>query len=92
MTIWVARQTADGLSAIHRAGFVHADVKPENVRLTDGGTAVLVDLGFAHRPGTNADLGNDYVLGTANYISPELCRADPDDGFSADWYSFAVPW
>src|SRR5262249_44837285 len=32
--LWVARQTAEALSALHRAGFVHGDVKPENIRLT----------------------------------------------------------
>jgi serine/threonine protein kinase len=88
--LWVARQTADGLAALHRAGFVHGDVKPENVRIIDAGTAVLVDLGFAHRPGDAAGTGGDYVLGTANYLAPELTRADPADGYPADWFSFGV--
>jgi len=88
--VWIARQTADGLSALHRAGFVHGDVKPENIRLVDPGTAIVVDLGFAHRPGADSDLGDDYVLGTANYLAPELCRAATGDGFAADWYSFGI--
>src|SRR5947209_10870985 len=49
--LWVARQTAEALIAVHQAGFLHGDVKPENVRLAGPGTAVLVDLGFARRPG-----------------------------------------
>jgi serine/threonine protein kinase len=88
--VWIARQTADGLSALHRAGFVHGDIKPENIRLVDSGTAILVDLGFAHRPGADTDLGDDYVLGTANYLAPELCRDAAADGFTTDWYSFGV--
>jgi serine/threonine protein kinase len=88
--VWVARQTADGLSALHRAGFIHGDVKPENIRLLDPGTAILVDLGFAHRPGSHADIGDDYVLGTADYLAPELCRDATRDGFPTDWYSFGV--
>jgi len=88
--LWITRQTAEALAALHRAGFVHGDVKPENIRLIDPGTAILVDLGFAHRPGADLDLGDDYVLGTANYLAPELCRAATADGFAADWYSFGV--
>src|SRR5207248_1987924 len=54
--LWIVRQTAEALAALHRAGFLHGDVKPENVRLIDDGTAVLIDLGFAHRPGENPRL------------------------------------
>lgn len=89
--LWIARQTADGLSALHRAGFIHGDIKPENVRLVETGYAVIVDLGFAHPPGSNADLGVDgIVLGSANYLAPELCHDRPADDFTADWYSFGV--
>jgi serine/threonine protein kinase len=90
-TFWAARQTAEALAALHQAGFVHADIKPDNVRLLDAGTAVLMDLGFAHRPGdklAREDAG--YVLGTANYLAPELCSEDPRDDFAADWFSFGV--
>lgn len=90
-TAWIARQMAEALSAVHRAGFIHGDVKPENVRLLDSGTAVLVDLGFTHRPGENGVFADEgYVLGTANYIAPELCGADPLDGPAADWFCFGV--
>jgi serine/threonine protein kinase len=90
-TFWAARQTAEAVAALHQARFVHADIKPDNVRLLDAGTAVLMDLGFAHRPGdkfARADAG--YVLGTANYLAPELCAEDPRDDFAADWFSFGV--
>jgi serine/threonine protein kinase len=89
--LWVARQTAEALAALHRAGFVHGDVKPDNVRLTDPGHAVLIDLGFAHRPGENAAmLEQGYVLGTANYLAPELCAAGPADGPACDLFSLGV--
>src|SRR5438067_2428895 len=52
--LWVARQTAEALAALHRADFLHGDVKPDNLRLVGDGAAVLIDLGFAHRPGENA--------------------------------------
>jgi serine/threonine protein kinase len=89
--LWVVRQTAEALAALHRAGFVHGDVKPDNVRLIDDGTAKLIDLGFAHRPGENAAfLRQGYLLGTADYLAPELCTFDPDGDESSDLFSLGV--
>jgi serine/threonine protein kinase len=90
-TIWVARQTAEALAAVHHAGYVHGDVKPDNVQVLNAGTAVLLDLGFAHRPGEDrAVTDGGAVLGTANYLAPELCDDPPQDGPAADWFSFGV--
>jgi serine/threonine protein kinase len=90
-TVWVARQTAEALAALHRAGFLHADVKPDNVRLVGDGTAVLIDLGFAHRPGENAALRRQgYLLGTANYLAPELCTFREEEGPASDLFSLGV--
>jgi serine/threonine protein kinase len=89
--LWVARQTAEALTAVHRAGFLHGDVKPDNVRLVDDGTAVLIDLGFAHRPGENAAfLREGYVMGTVDYLAPELCAFRPEADQASDWFSFGV--
>src|SRR5947209_16730429 len=89
--LWITRQTAEALAALHRAGFIHGDVKPENIRLVYDGTALLVDLGFAHRPGENtAMLRQGYLLGTANYLAPELCGAEPEDDTSGDVFSLGV--
>jgi serine/threonine protein kinase len=89
--LWIARQTAEALAALHRAGFLHGDVKPDNIRLTGDGTAVLIDIGFAHRPGENVHLFNQgYVLGTVNYLAPELCGGPLEDGLPGDLFSFGV--
>lgn len=90
-TLNFARQVAEALGYMHRAGFVHGDVKPENVHLVAGRKAKLLDFGFAHRPGENAGLLDDgCVLGTANYIAPELCAGPPVDGFPADVFGLGV--
>jgi serine/threonine protein kinase len=89
--VWIARQTADALAALHRAGFLHGDVKPDNIRLIDDGTTRVIDLGFAHRPGENAAfLREGYVLGTANYLAPELCDFQAEAGFSSDVFSLGA--
>lgn len=91
VALWIARQVAEGLQAIHLTGHVHGDVKPENVLLAESGSAILIDLGFAHRPGDPASLeAEGYVLGTANYLAPERACEPRADGYSADWYSFGV--
>jgi len=89
--VWIARQISEALAALHAAGFLHGDIKPDNVRLIDDGTAVLIDLGFAHRPGENAAfLRSGYVLGTANYLAPEQCDPLPTEDFQSDLFSLGT--
>ena len=89
--LWITRQTTEALAALHRAGFVHGDVKPDNIRLVDDGTAILIDLGFTYRPGENAELlKQGYVLGTLNYLAPELCTKEPSADQSSDMFSLGV--
>src|SRR5262249_34976535 len=62
-----------------------------NVRLVDDGTAKLIDLGFAHRVGENAGLVRDgFVLGTANYLAPELCAFAGEADVTSDLFSLGV--
>ena len=69
----VARQLAGALAALHAAGLVHGDVKPENIRLDAKGCAVLLDLGFA----LHFDAGGTAHAGTLAYLSPERARGGP---------------
>jgi serine/threonine protein kinase len=89
--LWIARQTAEALAALHRKGFIHGDVKPDNIRLVGDGKAILLDLGFAHRTGENASLLEDgYILGTVDYLAPELCGPGPQDDPRGDIFSLGA--
>ncbi|MBM3995348.1 MAG: serine/threonine protein kinase [Planctomycetes bacterium] len=89
--LWVARQIAEALAALHRKGFIHADVKPDNIRLVNVGTAILLDLGYAHRPGENSAFHDQgYLLGTVNYLAPELCGGEPEDDLRSDIFSLGA--
>src|SRR5207253_498561 len=64
---------------------------PDNIRLVDNGMVKLIDLGFAHRPGENAAfLRQGYLLGTADYLAPELCALEADSDESCDLFSLGV--
>lgn len=68
-----AAQLAGALDCMHTAGLFHGDIKPENVRLDDGGRAVLVDLGFSG----SCEEALEHNPGSLRYLSPERARGDP---------------
>ena len=86
----VAREVADALGAAHREGFVHRDVKPENILFDKDGRAVLTDLGIAHSLGdTTRMTKTGTCVGTPHYMSPEQAHGWSVDGRS-DLYSVGV--
>lgn len=90
--IWIARQVSQGIAALHAARTLHGDIKPDNIRITSEGMVMLIDLGFAHRPGENSSLlRKGYVIGTANYLAPELCDPHPcEDDLPCDLFSLGM--
>ncbi|MEV6328247.1 Stk1 family PASTA domain-containing Ser/Thr kinase [Streptomyces sp. NPDC051909] len=76
------------LGAAHRAGFVHRDMKPENVLIGDDGRVKVADFGLVRSVGTATDT-TGAVLGTVSYLAPEQIEHGTADT-RADVYACGV--
>ncbi len=63
----VFRMVAIGLNAMHQKGFVHCDIKPNNILISEQGQIKVIDLGQACKIGTV----KTRIQGTPDYIAPE---------------------
>jgi len=75
-TITLAEQLASGLDALHDAGLVHRDVKASNVVFDAEGNGMLTDFGLAKGRAYTILTRPGQVLGTAEYLAPELVRGE----------------
>jgi serine/threonine-protein kinase len=72
--VHVIAHVAAGLDALHQAGIVHRDVKPSNVLLDANGDAALTDFGLAKGRAYTVLTSPGQVLGTLDYLAPEIVR------------------
>jgi eukaryotic-like serine/threonine-protein kinase len=79
-------QAARGLAAVHGAGLVHRDFKPENVLVGADGRVCVSDFGIAWPAAREAD---GFVMGSPAYMAPEQLRGEAVDA-RADVFSFCV--
>jgi len=84
----IAIKLTKAIAALHRAGIIHRDVKPENVMLEANGGLKLIDLGVARL--RQFDEGESLeVPGTRSYMAPELFTGMPADE-STDIFALGV--
>ncbi|MGE0331836.1 MAG: protein kinase [Ramlibacter sp.] len=77
----------DGLDAVHRSGFLHRDIKPDNIYVRADGTPVLLDFGAARRVTANHDMTNIVSPGFAPF---EQYHSQGNQGPWTDIYSLGA--
>ena len=93
-SIRITEEVGAGLDFAHRAGFVHRDVKPENILFADG-HALLADFGIARAFGADATSSSGHftepgiAVGTPAYMSPEQASGETRLDARSDIYSLA---
>ena len=84
----IAIKLARGIAALHRAGIIHRDIKPDNVILENNGSLKLIDLGVVRVPGLE-DFPPEDIPGTAAYMAPEMFTGEPGNE-ATDMYALGV--
>ncbi|NIN91835.1 protein kinase, partial [bacterium] len=85
----IAKQMCEGLTAAHRLGVIHRDLKPQNIMIDKEGNARIMDFGIARSVSGKGITGAGVMVGTPEYMSPEQVESKETDQRS-DIYSLGV--
>ena len=84
----IAIRLAHAVAALHRAGIIHRDIKPDNVMLEAGLSLKLLDLGVVRLPGLE-DFSPEDIPGTTAYMAPEMFKGEAGNA-ATDIYALGV--
>ena len=85
----IVRQGLEGLAHAHRKNILHRDIKPANLMLTPEGTIKLMDFGIARVVGEQRLTQVNRVVGTLEYMAPELIQGEGPSPAS-DLYAMGI--
>ena len=87
--VWYMKQLAGALMEAHRHNIIHRDVKSQNVLIKDDGTLKVADFGIALAHGAMQITSEDSVLGSVQYLAPELTKGS-QASMQSDIYSLGI--
>ncbi|NRB39294.1 MAG: serine/threonine protein kinase [Pseudomonadales bacterium] len=86
-TLQIVKDIAAALAYVHKQGYLHCDIKPDNILFRADGSAVLTDFGISR---DLSDKSSDHIIsGTPHYMSPEQAQGE-HLGPGSDIYSLGV--
>jgi serine/threonine-protein kinase len=86
----IVRLVAEGLGALHQLGWIHGDIKPDNIVVSPNGHVTLVDLGFVRPLCKPPKRAEPVLMGTLTYTAPEAFLSSREEDRRSDIYSLGV--
>ncbi|HEX8291914.1 MAG TPA: serine/threonine-protein kinase, partial [Pyrinomonadaceae bacterium] len=84
-TVYVFEKVCEAIDYIHRHGVIHRDIKSNNIKVSSQGQVKLLDFGIAKGQGTQQLTQTGSVIGTLQYLAPELIRGGTADAGGDIW-------
>lgn len=88
--VWIARQVLEAITPLHQSGWLHGDIKPDNIHVSPQGHVTLIDLGFARRFSSESIPSDESFPGTPQYSSPETLISHRYADGRSDIYSLGA--